>query len=81
MRNRLYSFLSCAVAAGFILANSPAGHAQDQKLKLQGIIAGRSGEDLTLHTDSGDKTVTLIDGTKVGAVKGPFKLRSLRKLI
>jgi len=75
MQNRLYSFLSCALAASFILANSHAGLAQDQTLKLQGIIAGRSGEDLTLRTDSGDKKVTLIDGTKVGAVKGPLKLR------
>ena len=75
MQKRLYSFFSCALAASFILANSPSGLAQDQKLKLQGIIAGRSGEDLTLRTDSGDKKVTLIDGTKVGAVKGPLKLR------
>jgi len=75
MRNRLYWFFSGFVAASFILANSPAGHAQDQKVKLQGIIAGRSGEDLTLRTDSGDKTVTLIDGTKVGSVKFPLKLR------
>jgi len=75
MQKKLYSFFACAVAASFILANSPSGLAQDQKLKLQGIIAGRSGEDLTLRTDSGDKKVTLIDGTKVGAVKGPLKLR------
>ena len=75
MQKRLYSFFACAVAASFILANSPRGLAQDQKLKLQGIVAGRSGEDLTLRTDSGDKKVTLIDGTKVGAVKGPLKLR------
>jgi OmpA-OmpF porin, OOP family len=75
MQKRLYSFFSCALAASFILANSPSGLAQDQKLKLQGIIAGRSGEDLTLHTDSGDKKVTLIDGTKVGSVKAPLKLR------
>jgi len=75
MQKRLYSFFSCAVAASFILANSPSGLAQDQKLKLQGIIAGRSGEDLTLRTDSGDKKVTLIDGTKVGSVKAPLKLR------
>jgi outer membrane protein OmpA-like peptidoglycan-associated protein len=75
MQKRLYSFFACAVAAGFILANSHAGLAQDQKLKLQGIIAGRSGEDLTLRTDSGDKKVTLIDGTKVGSVKAPLKLR------
>ena len=63
------------MAASFILANSPRGLAQDQKLKLQGIVAGRSGEDLTLRTDSGDKKVTLIDGTKVGSVKAPLKLR------
>ena len=75
MQKRLYSFFSCAVAASFILANSPRGLAQDQKLKLQGIVAGRSGEDLTLRTDSGDKKVTLIDGTKVGSVKAPLKLR------
>src|SRR6516225_11166239 len=75
MQKRLYSFFSCALAASFILANSPSGLAQDQKLKLQGIIAGRSGEDLTLRTDSGDKKVTLIDGTKVGSVKAPLKLR------
>jgi len=75
MQKRLYSFFACAVAASFILANSPRGLAQDQKLKLQGIVAGRSGEDLTLRTDSGDKKVTLIDGTKVGSVKAPLKLR------
>ena len=75
MQKRLYSFFACAVAASFILANSPLGLAQDQKLKLQGIVAGRSGEDLTLRTDSGDKKVTLIDGTKVGSVKAPLKLR------
>ena len=75
MQKRLYSFFSCALAASFILANSPSGLAQDQKLKLQGIVAGRSGEDLTLRTDSGDKKVTLIDGTKVGSVKAPLKLR------
>src|SRR6516162_3495740 len=75
MQKRLYSFFACAVAARFILANSPRGLAQDQKLKLQGIVAGRSGEDLTLRTDSGDKKVTLIDGTKVGSVKAPLKLR------
>jgi len=75
MQKRLYSFFACAVAASLILANSPRGVAQDQKLKLQGIVAGRSGEDLTLRTDSGDKKVTLIDGTKVGSVKAPLKLR------
>jgi len=75
MQKRPYSFFACAVAASFILANSPRGLAQDQKLKLQGIVAGRSGEDLTLRTDSGDKKVTLIDGTKVGSVKAPLKLR------
>ena len=75
MQKRLYSFFACAVAASLILANSPRGLAQDQKLKLQGIVAGRSGEDLTLRTDSGDKKVTLIDGTKVGSVKAPLKLR------
>ena len=75
MQKRLYSFFACAVAASFILANSPRGLAQDQRLKLQGIVAGRSGEDLTLRTDSGDKKVTLIDGTKVGSVKAPLKLR------
>ena len=75
MQKRLYSFFACPVAASFILANSPRGLAQDQKLKLQGIVAGRSGEDLTLRTDSGDKKVTLIDGTKVGSVKAPLKLR------
>jgi OmpA-OmpF porin, OOP family len=72
--NRLYLlFYRALVGASFILVTSPAGFAQN--LKLQGIIAGRSGESLTLRTDSGDKTVTLIDGTRVGAVKGPFKLR------
>ena len=75
MQKRLYSFFACAVAASLILANSPRGLAQDQRLKLQGIVAGRSGEDLTLRTDSGDKKVTLIDGTKVGSVKAPLKLR------
>ena len=75
MQKMLYSFFACAVAASLILANSPRGLAQDQKLKLQGIVAGRSGEDLTLRTDSGDKKVTLIDGTKVGSVKAPLKLR------
>jgi OmpA-OmpF porin, OOP family len=72
MRNRLYWFFSCFVAASFILATSTTGVAQGQKLKLQGIIAVRSGEDVTLHTDSGDKTVTLIDGTKVGSANFPL---------
>jgi OmpA-OmpF porin, OOP family len=72
MRNRLYWFFSCLVAASFMLVTSTTGVAQGQKLMLQGIIAGRSGEDVTLHTDSGDKTVTLMDGTKVGSASGPF---------
>jgi OmpA-OmpF porin, OOP family len=72
MRNRLYWFVSCFVAASFILAISTTGVAQGQKLTLQGIIAGRSGEDVTLHTDSGDKTITLIDGTKVGSANFPL---------
>jgi OmpA-OmpF porin, OOP family len=72
MRNRLYWFVSCFVAASFMLAISTTGVAQGQKLTLQGIIAGRSGEDVTLHTDSGDKTITLIDGTKVGSANFPL---------
>ncbi len=72
MRNRLYWFFSCFVAASFMLVTSATGVAQGQKLTLQGIIAGRSGEDVALHTDSGDKTVTLTDGTKVGSASGPF---------
>jgi len=72
MRNRLYWFFSCLVAASFMLVTSTTGVAQGQKLMLQGIIAGRSGEDVTLHTDSGDKTVTLMDGTKVGSANFPF---------
>jgi len=72
MKSRLYWFFSSFLAASFILVTSTRGIARSEKLTLHGIIAGRSGNDVTLHTERGDETMTVAEETKVEAVSGPL---------
>jgi OmpA-OmpF porin, OOP family len=58
-----------AVATLLVCLASGLAHAE-KKVKVKGIITGRTGENLTLRTTNGNVTVALDDDTKVQQPKG-----------
>ena len=62
-----FAFLAVVVLA--------CGIAVAQSANLQGVISGRSGNTLTLRTNSGNVTVVLTPDTQVDEVQGVFHAR------
>ena len=81
MKKNTSKFLFGVIAMAFMVfaANLVArGQAVSagQKVKLQGFITSRAGENLTMRTDdSGNVVVVLTDNTRVKAKKGAFGIR------
>jgi outer membrane protein OmpA-like peptidoglycan-associated protein len=59
--------------AGFAVA--PQSALAQKPTKISGVIAGRSGANMMVHTATGTTTVTLNDATKVEEKKGVLKLK------
>ena len=68
MNKKQKQIVTSLLVAFFLVTVSAFSSAQ--KVKVKGMISGRTGETLTLNTSDGKATVTLDDSTKVQQPKG-----------
>ena len=69
LRNRKWTF-AVTVLLGWLTLATLHGLDDSQKVKIHGLITGRTGETLKVKTTDGNVTVVLTDDTKVRKPKG-----------
>src|ERR1700758_393998 len=74
-----FTFLNARYIAALALINTlaPIALAAQETVKVEGLIKGRSGENMIVQTtDNPNLVVELTDGTDVGQVQGVLKARN-----
>ncbi|MGA7291489.1 MAG: OmpA family protein [Terriglobales bacterium] len=77
MKNNCRGLVTCTALLCMVLAGLAYGETNGKKMKVDGLIIDRSGENLTVKTFKGSTNVTVVlaDETKVEIPKGLLKLR------
>jgi len=87
MRKNTIKFLFSAIAVAFaVFATSNSAVSQSissgQKVRLNGLIISRSGENMTIRTANNENVVVIIgDSTKVEMEKGPLGIRKKKLMV
>src|SRR5208282_22454 len=82
MRQHRRWLVTCPALLCIVCAGLAYGESNGKKTKVNGLITGRDGEDLTVKTFKGSNVVVVLtDDTKVQIPKGLLKLRHSEQAI
>lgn len=81
MKQHRRLIVACTALLCILFAGFAYGESDGKKIKVNGMITGRDGEDLTMKTSGGNVVVVLTDTTKVQIPKGLLKIRKSEQAV